>query len=140
MKIVTFSYLKSGKPTRLLSSSELSLRSVTRTLRLHLHIYVSHSNYCIMLKQKYQKILTTLTPAQCCVKQWTGLREPWWFPSHIFNKLSFPPLARYFPSSDHASPQTSCVCLQKVPMWCWATRTSWLCTAPLREPLQKCNV
>ncbi len=50
--------------------------------------------------------------------------------------LSFPPLARYFPSGDQERPHTSCWWWFNVATWCSATRTSWWWMEPLLEPLQ----
>ncbi len=55
--------------------------------------------------------------------------------SQMATKLSLAPLAKCRPSWFHLRPHTSCVCNLSVLTWCWATRTSWCCMTPPRDPL-----
>ena len=84
--------------------------------------------------------LLTLTAAWCWLRVWRGvllLLIVLMLASQTNNKLSFPPLARNFPSGDHFNPHTSWECLANVATWWWATRTSWWCIAPLLHPLKQ---
>lgn len=84
--------------------------------------------------------LLTLTAAWCWLRVWRGvllLLIVLMLASQTNSKLSFPPLARNFPSGDHFNPHTSWECLANVATWWWATRTSWWCIAPLLHPLKQ---
>lgn len=80
--------------------------------------------------------LLTLTAPWCSLQQrtaWLSLPSP--MRGHTHTKLSLPPLARYRPSGDHFSPQTSCEWPVSVEMWWSATLTSWWWMCPDLEPL-----
>jgi len=86
-----------------------------------------------------QDVGNTLTAAWCWLKVKSGAD---WVPavwSQTHSRLSLAPLARYRPSVDHCSPQTSCVWVTYEPTRWDATRTSCWWMAPLRQPLHRNN-
>ena len=92
--------------------------------------------------ESINSFLLTLTAAWCWLKEnngWLLFVLLLMLASHRHNKLSFPPLAKYFPSGDHFRPHTSWLCLVSVPTWWLATRTSWWWIDPLRQPLNNNN-